>query len=124
MDFGTSMLAIVATVASMGVPVLIVGMILWYKSRKTRLMHETAVRLAEKGQPVPPELFLGREQPYSDLRRGVVLVAVGIALCIALNQLGEAWTIGLIPLFMGLGYVLVWKLESRGPNDGDGGTST
>ena len=117
MDFGTSMLAIVATVASMGVPVLIVGMVLWYKSRRTRLMHETAVRLAEKGQAVPPELFLGREQPYSDLRRGVVLMAAGIALCIALNQLGVAWTIGLIPLFMGLGYVLVWKLESRGPRD-------
>ncbi|HEX9390312.1 MAG TPA: DUF6249 domain-containing protein [Usitatibacteraceae bacterium] len=118
MDFGTSLIAIVATVAGMGVPVAIVAMVLWYKSRNTRLMHETAIRLAEKGQPVPPELFLSREEPYSDLRRGVVLTAVGIALCIALNQLGVAWTIGLIPLFMGLGYMLVWKLESRGPRDG------
>jgi len=111
MDFGTSLIAIVATVAGMGVPVAIVAMVLWYKSRNTRLMHETAIRLAEKGQPVPPELFLSREEPYSDLRRGVVLTAVGIALCIALNQLGVAWTIG-------LGYMLVWKLESRGPRDG------
>ena len=119
MDFGTSLIAMVATVASMAVPILIVAMVLWYKSHKTQQLHDTAVRLAEKGQPVPPEFFLGREQPYSDLRRGVVLVAVGIALCIALNQLGVAWTIGLIPLFMGLGYMLVWKLESR--NGGSGG---
>ncbi len=118
MDFGTSLIAIVATVAGMGVPVAIVAMVLWYKSRKMRMQHETALRLAEKGQAVPPELFLSREEPYSDLRRGVVLAAVGVALCIALNQLGVAWTIGLIPLFMGLGYMLVWKLESRGPRDG------
>ncbi len=122
MDFGTSLIAIVATVAGMGVPVAIVAMVLWYKSRKMRMQHETALRLAEKGQSVPPELFLSREEPYSDLRRGVVLAAVGVALCIALNQLGVAWTIGLIPLFMGLGYMLVWKLESRPPRDG--GTSS
>ena len=70
MDFGTSLLAMVATVTSLGVPIAIVALVLWYKSRKTRLMHETAIRLAEKGQPVPPELFPGRPQPYSDLRRG------------------------------------------------------
>lgn len=124
MDFGTSLLAMVATVTSMGVPIAIVAMILWYKSRQARLMHETAIRLAEHGQPVPPELFPGRPQPYSDLRRGVVLVAAGIALCIALNQLGVTWTIGLIPLFMGLGYVLVWKLEAHAGKLGAGGSST
>jgi hypothetical protein len=118
MDFGTTLIAIVATVAGFGVPVIIVGIVYWYKSRQSRLLHETAIRLAEKGQAVPPELFLGRVEPDRDLRQGVILIALGLGLCIALGQLGVTWTFGLIPLLMGVGYVLVWKLSANTASGG------
>ena len=74
MEHGHTIVAVLAITLGIGAPVALMGLLLWYKSRKTRLIHETALRLAEKGQPVPPALFRGKEEPFSDLRRGVVLV--------------------------------------------------
>ncbi len=111
MDFGTTMVAGMAIILGMGTPIALLGIFLWYKSRKTRMIHETALRLAEKGQPVPPELFMGAEEPFSDLRRGVVLIALGLGLALFMYQLDKPWGVGLIPLFMGAGYLVVWKLE-------------
>jgi hypothetical protein len=111
MDVHNSVVAIVAIVLGIGSPVILVGLILWYKARRARMAHDTAITLAEKGQPIPPELFMTREEPYSDLRRGLVLVGLGLALCIFMLQLDKPWSIGLIPLFMGVGYLIVWKME-------------
>ena len=111
MDFGTSMVAGMAIILGIVGPITLVGLILWYKSRKTRMIHETAIRLVETGQPVPPELFMGADEPFSDLRRGVVLVALGLGLAVFMYQMDKPWSLGLIPLFMGAGYLLVWKLE-------------
>ena len=112
MDFGHTMIAGIAITFGLGAPIVLVGLILWYKSRKTRMIHETALQLAEKGQPVPPELFLGTDEPLSDLRRGVVLVALGLGLALFMYQVGGPWSLGLIPLFMGAGYLVVWKLDA------------
>ncbi len=112
MDIGHSFIAFTAIVTVMGTPIILAGLLLWYQSHKTRRLHETAIRLAEKGQPVSPEFFLGKQTPQSDLRRGVVLIGLGIGLAACLAQIEQPWGFGLIPLFMGMGYLLVWKLES------------
>lgn len=117
MDFGTTMVAGIAIILCVGAPLALVGLFLWFKSRKTRLIHETALRLAEKGQPVPPELFLGAEEPFSDLRRGVVLVSLGLGIALFMYQMDKPWSLGLIPLFMGAGYLVVWKLEDGKTRD-------
>ena len=98
MDFGTTMVAGLAIILGIGAPIALVGSILWYKSRKTRMIHQTALLLAEKGQPVPPELFMGVDEPFSDLRRGVVLVALGLGLALFMFQMDTPWSLGLIPL--------------------------
>jgi hypothetical protein len=112
MDFGQTIVAGLAITLGICAPITLIGLILWYKSRKTRLIHETALRLAEKGQPVPPELFMGADEPFSDLRRGVVLVALGAGLALFMVQSDGPWSLGLIPIFMGAGYLVVWKLET------------
>jgi hypothetical protein len=103
---------IVAIVFGTAVPVLLAALVVWYQLRKTERVHDLAIRLAEKGQPVPPELFAGTHSKQSDLRRGLVLIGLGIGLAICLAQFEAPWSIGLIPLFMGIGYLLVWKLET------------
>jgi hypothetical protein len=54
------------------------------------------------------------------MRRGVVLVMVGLGLMIFLAAVndweGGAWSIGLIPFLIGAGYLLVWKLEGNKDN--------
>ena len=111
MDNGHTIVAVLAITLGLGAPIALIGLLLWYKSRKTRLIHETALRLAEKGQPVPPELFMGKDEPFSDLRRGVVLIGLGIGLSLFMYQVNAPWSVGLIPFFMGAGYLIVWKLD-------------
>lgn len=112
MDFKTMLIAALSIVLGVGAPLALTALILWYKSRLTRLIHQTAVTLAEKGQPVPPELFAYVDQPFADLRRGVILIALGLGLALFMYQVEQPWSIGLIPLLMGVGYLIVWKLEA------------
>ncbi len=95
------------------IPAVIVWLILRFRTERNRLVYDTAVKLADKGQPVPPALFANLNPPGSDLRRGAVLVMFGAALSIALAEVGAPWTFGLIPLFMGVGYLVVWRFEKR-----------
>jgi hypothetical protein len=94
-------------------PVVIVWLVLRYRALRNQLVYDTAVKLAEKGQPVPVELFVSANAKGSDLRRGFVLIMLGVAICICLYQLGVPWTFGLIPLLMGVGFLIAWRLEPR-----------
>ena len=111
MQIGQTVIAMTAIILAIGMPLILAAMIMFYQSRKTDRIHDLALRLAEKGQPVPPEFLMGKQSPQSDLRRGLVLVGLGIGLSICLWQIEVAWGFGLIPLFMGFGYLVVWKLE-------------
>jgi len=115
MDIGHNLIPLVGIVMSMGMPIILVGLILWYQLRKNRSLHETAIRLAEKGQPVPPEFFLGKPSPQSDLRRGLVLIGLGIGLSACLAQIEQPWGFGLIPFSMGIGYLWYgsWKVRAK-----------
>ncbi len=101
----------------------IVALTLWARVRRNRLMHETVRLFAEKGQPLPPEIFHGTTppaKPKSDLRRGIFWIAVGLGLIgyfVTSHDSGGGF--GFVPLFIGLGYLLAWKLE-KPPKPGTG----
>jgi hypothetical protein len=100
-----------------GAPVLIVAVILYFGFSKNRMMHKTVRMMVEKGQPVPAVLL--NPPPHvrkrSDMRRGVVLMMVGLGLMLFLGAEndfeGGSWAIGVIPFLIGAGYLLVWKLD-------------
>jgi len=103
-----------------GAPVLIVILIGLFALLVSRSRQRTIRMLVEKGQPVPAELLApatraGRQR--SDVRRGVVWTMVGLGLMIffgAVNDWeGGAWSLGLIPFLIGLGYLIIWKLENK-----------
>jgi hypothetical protein len=103
-----------------GAPVLIIAVILYFGFSKNRMMHRTIRMMAEKGQPIPPALLappVPAVRQRSDMRRGVVLCMVGLGLMLffgAVNEWeGGSWAIGVIPFVIGLGYLLVWKLEGK-----------
>jgi len=106
-----------------GAPVLIVAVIMYFGFSKNRMMHRTIRMMVEKGQPVPPALLAPpapAQRQRSDMRRGVVLVMIGLGLMIFLAAAndweGGAWSIGIIPFLIGAGYLLVWKLEGKKDN--------
>lgn len=114
-DVGTPL--IVAIV--FGCPVAIVAVILFYRHRRNAMLHRTLAAMIEKGVPIPPELLQPSEspKPRSDLRRGLVLSAVGLGLILWFaTKHSLDWGLGLIPLLIGAGYLVAWKLEQRKPN--------
>jgi Domain of unknown function (DUF6249) len=124
-DVPAMVVPIVAVVmlAVFGAPVLIVGLIMYFGFSRNRMMHRTVRMMVEKGQEVPAALLAPPPpavRQRSDMRRGVVLVMVGIGLMLffaAVNEWeGGAWAIGVIPFVIGLGYLLVWKLEGKKDN--------
>ena len=103
-----------------GAPVLIVIMIGLFALLVSRMRQRTIRMMVEKGQPVPAELLAPHTRAVrqrSDVRRGVIWTMIGLGAMIffgAVNDWeGGIWSIGLIPFLIGLGYLLVWKLEGK-----------
>ena len=103
-----------------GAPVLIVVMIGVFALLVSRSRQRTIRMMVEKGQPVPAELLapeVRRVRRRSDVRRGVIWTMVGLGLMVWLAAVndweGGAWSLGLIPFLIGLGYLIIWKLENK-----------
>src|SRR6266571_4158100 len=126
-DFGERLaIPIVAIVflTIFGAPVMIVAVIMYFGFSRNRMMHRTIRIMAEKGQPIPPALLAPPTpavRQRSDMRRGVVLCMVGLGLMLFFGAVnaweGGSWAIGVIPFVIGLGYLLVWKLEGEKKNE-------
>ena len=55
-----------------------------------------------------------RPSRKTDLRRGVIIVSIGVAALVAgpiTGSVQEFATVAVFPIFVGLGFLLVWKLE-------------
>jgi hypothetical protein len=103
-----------------GAPVLIVIAIGIFALLVSRSRQRTIRMMVEKGQPVPAELLAPHTRTVrqrSDARRGVIWTMIGLGAMIffgAVNDWeGGVWSIGLIPFLIGLGYLMVWKLEGK-----------
>jgi hypothetical protein len=103
-----------------GAPVLIVILIGVFAAVISRSRQRTIRMMVEKGQPVPAELLAPATRAVrrrSDVRRGVIWTMVGLGAMIffgAVNDWeGGVWSLGLIPFLIGLGYLMVWKLEGN-----------
>ncbi len=118
-------------------PVLLVLAVIWYKMRKNRLLNETMLKLAEKGVVPPADALdaisgnslrasptgnallerareVRKRTAWSDLRKGVVMGAFGLALTFySMLDDGSPNGLGLVLLFVGAGYVVLWWLEDR-----------
>jgi hypothetical protein len=104
-----------------GFAAVMIGIVAYGRHRNQRLRHET-IRLAlEKGQPLPAEILdpTDRRDPsLRDLRRGLLLLAVGAGACLYLGlssiaEVHREWPAGLIPGLMGLAYLATWTVARR-----------
>ena len=106
-----------------GAPVLIVITIGIFALVVSRMRQRTVRMMVEKGQPVPAELLAPATRAVrrrSDVRRGVIWAMIGLGAMIffgAVNDWeGGIWSLGLIPFLIGLGYLIIWKLETKKDN--------
>ncbi len=102
-----------------GFSALIVGIVFYAVHRDNRLRHETIRMALEKGQPLPPELLdpVKQHDPIMrDLRRGLLLIGLGLGLGLFFAVIGEPeWAIGFIPGFMGVAYLACYAMARRQP---------
>ena len=99
-------------------PAIFLGVILYYFYRRRKLAHETAFLLAEKGIEIPPALLRAEKK---DLRNGILLITGGIGISSFFLAVADGlWGLGLFPLFLGLGYLIVWKLGNKNRNNRSG----
>jgi hypothetical protein len=105
----------------------------YFKSRDRQKLQETLRVAFEKGQPVPPELIEAMSSnvterfiptPDRDLRRGLVLIAVGLGLVglgyglwyglMSVEEIaayitgGTVAGAGAIPGLIGIAYLILW----------------
>ena len=108
-----------------GTPILVVAAVLYAGYRKRRLVKETISEYLASGKDVPAEILEsihgGAEKPKNYLQKGFVMVGtgLGIFLCFAIMGEIEVASLGVIPLFIGLAQILIWKLEK--PENGPRG---
>jgi hypothetical protein len=70
--------------------------------------------MVEKGVEIPPALLAPPPRKPSDLRLGIILVSTGLGLIIVLAGLSRprgAWGAGLTVFLLGVGHLLVWRLQ-------------
>ena len=98
-------------------PVVILAIVLFFKHRRLRLMHETLRAMIEKGMPVTPEVIAAlklqgnpRGPRMCYLLPGLIFSAVGVGLMI---NSGRG---GLIPLLIGVAFLVAWQVDKRSTN--------
>ncbi len=117
------LIPIVAIVMGCSIPIVV--MLLDYKKKRSiyELHHRERLAAIDKGMevpPLPPELFNGGGKPRFRtsghyLLRGLIWSAVGGGILLSLGRVTgeeESW-FGLIPLLVGVAYLLYYAIEGR-----------
>jgi hypothetical protein len=109
-----------------GFPLAVIFIISYFRTKRSQERMAVIRLMVERGQPIPPELLAGGDADmlsggggygrYGSGRRGLVLIAIGGALCFCLWMTeGSAWVWGLMPLSIGVAILLGSLLENRRP---------
>jgi len=94
--------------------ILLISIPFYFNVQKTKSFHRMIKGFVEKGQEIPNELILSVPQAKSDLRRSVILISTGIAISLVLiliSSHGRIWSIGIIPIVIGIGYLVSSRLD-------------
>jgi len=109
------LIGLVAVVLIFGTPIIIVLAAFRNRTNKQRMVNELALKLAEKGHPIPPELFVEAVRQKSDLRRGIIWAAIGMGVVMfgIFDGDSDIMGIGFIPLMIGVGFAVAAWLENK-----------
>jgi len=97
---------------------ILIGLTIFLGSKNKKEVQLTLRHMIDKGEPVTPELLskIGAIKPTKalDFRRGIVLISIGVACLLSGNLLAQiklAFAIAVFPIFIGIAFLLTWKLN-------------
>lgn len=117
--FFYAILAIMAVSFTVGLPVIVIAIILYYKHRKRRQRDAVIEKFINSGKDVPAELLasweLNPDRSDSRLYQGIKLTAVSLGLYLFLHfSVGtDVALIAVIPLFLGIARLIIWKISQK-----------
>lgn len=113
-EFLEALVAVVAIILIFGMPVLIVGVVMYGRYKRRELINKSIDKMLENGQEIPAEMFheaTGKDEK-STQSKGVMLIAIGVGLMGFLGAVaGEVGAVGLIPALIGVAHIYIWKTE-------------
>jgi len=89
------------------------------KSAESKRRYDLYTKSLEMGQTVPEHFFDDQKKdPTTNLKRGILWFVIGLALLISFIVMSqkEALIVGIVPTFVGIGYLLVHFLEKPKTN--------
>jgi len=96
---------------------------LYWNNRNRQAVMDTVQKAMDHGKELTPELLIHMGAAVNprarDLRRGVVILSIGIATLLCSLFFDDPEIISgiragsMFPLFIGAGFLLVWKLNSK-----------
>jgi hypothetical protein len=102
--------------------VLVVWIVVAFRFKTQQNVQATYRAAIERGQELTPELLdrLGESRPKNrDLRRGIVLIGLGLGLAVFGLALGEEDAVrpllatGALPFLVGVAYLGLWKFTAK-----------
>ena len=86
-----------------------------HKNMESKRKYELYTKSLEMGQTIPENFFdePKKANPASNLKRGVIWLAVGLAVLISfvIMQKHNGLILGIVPAFVGVGYLIVHFLD-------------
>ena len=119
----------IITVLVFTVPFIFTVLIVWIKSiekrKREQMKVELFIKTLEKGHPMPTDLFAISDKEDSPLRTGIILTLMGIGISFMLWLIigGSAGlriaVVGILPLLMGIAFLIIHFVEKRKKNQPD-----
>lgn len=123
-----NVIEITGIIAVFGMPVLIALIVMLYISKQKRDKYHMIETMVKNGQPAPDYIFKDNGAPEESsmqmLRNGLIYIAIGIGLAIALWGFGLNDAIGIasIPALVGCAYLVAYFV-ARGKEKAQTGKS-
>lgn len=105
--------------------VAVTALIVIYRFRARREIQETIRKVVTPGEHLSPEmlqeLMAAMNPPLSDLRKGMVFVALGLGVVLFAVVMGQMeadalWPllgVSAFPFLLGVAYLVLWRLNDR-----------
>ena len=126
------LIPISAIIGCIFLPIIMVILIVWFKSKEKSKRYEVQAELyakaLEKGQPIPADWFVEPQKKRYALNTGIICIAVGISLFLFFlmvsafagqmdaNAAGvfKAFTsVGIIPFLIGVAFLIIHFIEKK-----------